>query len=114
MAAEQGEPAAQYNLGLKYANGLGVDQDAEQAIKWYTLAAEQNYALAQLNFGVMYATGNGVPKDYRMAYMWFDISSQNGNEGAAKNKKQAATLLSSEQIAEAKKMAEEWLKLHKS
>ena len=39
--AEQGDAAAQYNLGLMYDNGQGVPQDYAEAVKWYRLAAEQ-------------------------------------------------------------------------
>ena len=33
LAAEQGEASAQYNLGLKYANGWGVLEDAVEAVR---------------------------------------------------------------------------------
>ncbi len=32
--AEQGDAVAQYNLGLMYDNGLGVQQDLAEAVKW--------------------------------------------------------------------------------
>ena len=38
--AEQGLTAAQYNLGIMYANGQGVLQDYKDAVKWYRLAAK--------------------------------------------------------------------------
>ena len=37
--AEQGNAAAQYNLGFMYRNGQGVTQDYAQAHMWYNLAA---------------------------------------------------------------------------
>ena len=54
-AAEQGHAYAQYNLGLSYADGDGVEQDKAEAAKWYGKAAEQGYeaakaALKGLNF----------------------------------------------------------------
>ena len=45
--AEQGDVSAQYNLGVRYANGQGVPQDDKTAVKWYRLAAEQGDARAQ-------------------------------------------------------------------
>jgi TPR repeat protein len=39
--AEQGNGAAQANLGSMYHNGQGVPKDDAQAVKWYRLAAEQ-------------------------------------------------------------------------
>ena len=42
LAADQGVADAQYNLGLKYANGRGVPQDYVEAHKWLNLAAAQS------------------------------------------------------------------------
>ena len=38
-AAEQGNPVAQFDLGVMYANGKGVVQNYVEAYKWLTLAA---------------------------------------------------------------------------
>jgi uncharacterized protein len=38
-AAEQGKAEAQYNLGIKYAEGQGVPQDNVYAHMWFNLAA---------------------------------------------------------------------------
>ena len=37
-----------------YSQGLGVDQDKAEAVKWYKLAAEQGYTKAQSNLGAIY------------------------------------------------------------
>ena len=37
-----------------YSQGLGVDQDKGEAVKWYKLAAEQGYTKAQSNLGAIY------------------------------------------------------------
>ncbi|MDG6345895.1 tetratricopeptide repeat protein, partial [Glaesserella parasuis] len=58
--AEQGDVAAQFNLGIMYDNGYGVNQDYHQAAKWYQKAAEQGDAVAQFNLGNMYSDGRGV------------------------------------------------------
>ena len=58
--AEQGDAAAQFNLGLMYANGEGVPEDDIQAVFWWRQAAEQGDADAQLNLGVMYSLGEGA------------------------------------------------------
>ena len=59
-AAAQGLVAAQYNLGVMYANCQGVQQDYAEAVKWYRRAAEQGDADAQYNLGVMCDQGEGV------------------------------------------------------
>ena len=37
--AEQGNPTAQYRLGVMYDSGFGVAQDYAEAMKWYQRAA---------------------------------------------------------------------------
>ena len=37
-AAEQGNADAQHNLGMMFANGMGVPQDYVQAIQWFLIA----------------------------------------------------------------------------
>ena len=58
--AEQGDAQAQYNLGVLYANGMGVDKDFTKAVELYKKAAEQGYISAQFNLGLCYAFGDGV------------------------------------------------------
>jgi len=62
-AAEQGNAAAQCNLGAVYAEGLGMPQDDAEAAKWFRLSADQGDASAQFNLGNMYRQGRGVPQD---------------------------------------------------
>ena len=59
----RGDAEAQYNLGIMYAQGLGVPQDDAEAVRWYRLAAAQGNAGAQSYLGFMYDDGRGVPQD---------------------------------------------------
>ena len=45
-SARQGNAAAQYNMGYIYNNGITVDIDTSEALKWYTLSANQGYEQA--------------------------------------------------------------------
>jgi TPR repeat protein len=47
LAAEQGNAAAQLNLGSSYANGEGVDRDYVQAHMWFALAASRGNEQAE-------------------------------------------------------------------
>ncbi len=76
--AEQGNAAAQYNLGVMYNKGQGVPQDYGEAMKWYRKAAEQGIADAQHSLGVMYAKGRGVPQDYAEAVKWYRKAAEQG------------------------------------
>ena len=105
QAAEQGDAAAQYNLGLMYANGEGVPKDDAEAVKWYRLAAEQGQANAQHNLGVMYANGEGVLKDSVLAHMWSSIAGANGNEAARKQRDNLEDDMTRAEISRATELA---------
>ena len=59
QSAEDGNAEAQYQLGRCYANGLGVEIDMVEAVRWFTLAAEQGMAMAQCALGNCYYYGYG-------------------------------------------------------
>ena len=80
--AEQGDAAAQFNVGLLYSSGQGVPQDAGAAAQWYRLAADQGYAKAQLNLADMYAEGNGVPQDFVEAAKLYGEAAKQRNANA--------------------------------
>jgi TPR repeat protein len=103
--AGQGHPVAQFNLGVKYDFGQGVDKDPAQAIRWYRLAAAQGHGGAQFNLGGMYFEGLGVKRDLLRATMWFTLSAEAGVSGAAKNRAILARAMSPEQQAQARTMA---------
>ncbi len=77
-AAEQGDPAAQFELGKQYAEGKEVTQDYAESAKWYRKAAEQGHAIAQYGLGLAYYNANGVARDYSEAVKWFRKSADQG------------------------------------
>ena len=80
-AAEQGDAGAQFNLGAMYDSGEGVQQDYDEAVKWYRKAAEQGNAYAKFNLGWMYQNGQGVHQDDAEAVKWYRKAAE---QGAAK------------------------------
>jgi len=80
--AERGDAGAQFNLGVRYDQGLGVLQDFKEAAKWYRLSAEQGDAIAQCNLGGMYNEGKGVPQDYKEAVKWWKLAAGQHDEQA--------------------------------
>jgi TPR repeat protein len=48
-SAESGDVLAQNNLAYLYEHGLGVNQNYNDAVIWYTKAAEGGLAQAQFN-----------------------------------------------------------------
>jgi uncharacterized protein len=107
-AANQRLPGAQLSLGVLYENGVGVPQDFAIAVSWYRKAAEQGNTAAQLNLGVMYENGWGVAQNYVVAHMWFSLAAAAGDGDAARNQDISAAKMTSEQIAEARRLAREW------
>lgn len=80
--AEEGDIAAQVNLGNLYMMGLGVQQSDEDAFHWYQRAAEQGERIAQTKLGIHYYHGLGVPQDVQEAGRWFLMAAQKGEPGA--------------------------------
>lgn len=69
--AATGDAHGQFNLGVLYLTGNGVDQNPATAAEWHRKAAEQGLAAAQHGLGVLYYKGLGVEQDYRNALSWF-------------------------------------------
>lgn len=111
LAADQGHKEAQYGVGLKYSGGKGVPQDATEAIRWLRLAADQGHVNAQFMAGYMLWKGDGIPTDYIEAHMWLNLCAAQPSEQteiAAEARDSIASLLTSDQIAEAQRRAREW------
>lgn len=77
--AEQGDAAAQFDLGNRYLKGNGVEQDNFEALRWFKLAADAGNVNAQYNIAVMYLNGIGVIQDGPEAVQWFLAAAENGD-----------------------------------
>lgn len=53
FAASQGDPDAQYILGILHMKGLGVRQDPMEAFKWFKKAADQGHTRAKKEMDLM-------------------------------------------------------------
>ena len=56
-----------------------MQQDLEEAVKWYIRAAEKNHAEAQAYLGFMYMTGRGVRRNDAEAAKWHRKAAEQGN-----------------------------------
>ena len=113
--AEQGNAAAQYYLGLAYANGNGVPKDYTLALKWYRNAADKGQFHASIELAQMYETGRGVTQDDVEALKWYIIAmSYPKVEQLVKAYPDSAVIsqtfnrMTPAQRAEAKRLASEW------
>ena len=81
LEANDGDPAAQYNLGLIYYQGIknaGISQNYKQALYWYIKSAEQGYAAAQNDLSTMYLKGEGISQDYKQTIYWATKAAEQG------------------------------------
>lgn len=58
--ANNGDPFAQHELGIRLLIGKGFQPDTAKAVYWIEKAASQNIPSAQFNLGIMYYNGVGV------------------------------------------------------
>ena len=79
-AAENGDAAAQLQLGKRYYEGTSREHppDYDAALKWFHLAADQGNAEAQARIGMMYHFGKGVPRDDAEAARWYLLAANGG------------------------------------
>ncbi len=103
-AAEQGDVASQYNLGVMYAKGQGVEQSYQNAMKWYLKAAKKGDVKAQYNLGVMNYMGQGVKQNTMAAYLWWKLASLKGLQAASNRLSQLKKEMTPEQLIRAKEI----------
>jgi predicted aspartyl protease len=106
-----------------------VPQDYAQAAAWFHKAADQGFAAAQGILGEMYRDGLGVPQDYVCAHMWLNLAASRSDDAtrqmavkvpddprqmAVKVRDNVAAKMTPAQIAEAQRLAGEWMRAHES
>jgi TPR repeat protein len=67
---------------------------------------------ALFELGMLYATGRDVAADLVVAHKWFNLSASRGNPAALAYRVELAREMSCEQIAEAQKLAREWIRIN--
>jgi len=105
QASTQGNRRAQYQLGLLYARGDGVQKNLVRARELLHKAAIQGHPKAQFYLGQMYAFGDGGEKDPIKATMWFWLATTLGDRFARDSLRVMTGKISSLELTEAKKRA---------
>ena len=90
--ANLGYTQAQFELGLRYANGSAVRQNFFEAVNWYRKAAEQGHKKAQFELGLFYAAGRGVRQNYAEAIKWYRKAAEQQNTALKKKYSSIAAL----------------------
>ena len=107
--AEQGDAGAQYNLGLLYHNGLGVERHRVTAAKWYVRAAEGGNADAQKAVGDLYMEGFWGKRDYAKAAQWYEFAAEQGQIEA--QRKLGVLLADGKRVPRDIDLARSWLQI---
>jgi len=83
MAAEKGDPGAQFTTAQFYLQGLAsVDIDKTKALTLFEKSAKQGNKDAQRLTGIMYLKGEGAVADYAMSRHWLEKAALQGDERA--------------------------------
>lgn len=81
-AAEQGNAAAQYQVGQMQYQSCGRFSDEKgihKAFDWFMKAAKQGHRKAQMQVGNMYLRGDQTAEDAQQALYWFRKAAEQGH-----------------------------------
>src|SRR5262249_61268820 len=84
-AAAKGDPAAEYEVAMRYLEGRGVAQNPTEAAEWLERAAKQGLVPAQFRLGGLYEKGFGVKKNLETARRFYVAAGEAGNAKALHN-----------------------------
>lgn len=75
LAAEKGDPAAQYTVSMEYFRGKFLVKNPATALEWLTRSAENGYGPAYRVLGGIYANGSyGIARDNIKAGKWLALA----------------------------------------
>ena len=106
--ADRGSADAEFEMGIRYLGGEGLEKDPAKAATWLQKAADQQHPGAMNAVGTLYEEGIGVAKDEKKAFDWyqkaaksnFPLAEQNlaecyeNGRGVDKNEKESLRWLS--------------------
>jgi localization factor PodJL len=85
-AAAKGDPGAEFEIALRYAEGQrGVPLNLAEAADWFDRAAKQGLPIAQFRLGGFYEKGFGVKRDLDAARRLYLAAAEAGNAKAMHN-----------------------------
>ena len=70
---------AEYNLGVMYFKGQGVDPDPKKGIEYFSKAAGRGHANAAFLLGNLYDKGEQVPRNLSSAAAWYRKAADKGH-----------------------------------
>jgi len=106
LAAANGDPSAEFEVGARLAEGKGTQQNYKEAAKWYSRSANRGFAQSQYRLGTFYERGLGLKADRDLAAAWYRRAADQGNIKAMHN----LAVLSANQVSQSPDytMAAQW------
>jgi len=98
--ADSGLALAQGKMSRICWNGLGVERDRSEALRWMEIAAEGGDPMSQERLGLLVLEGRLVPRDMVVAYKWLSLAVMQGYDTAEKWRNTVREKLSPESLAE--------------
>ena len=84
-AAKGGDPLAHYEIGTRFTDGRGANEDLAEAAKWYQRAADAGVVPAAYRLANLYEKGAGVTRDAARAKALYQLTAEAGNASASHN-----------------------------
>ncbi len=81
-AARQGNPIAEYQVGLAAIQHAHSARERANGLAWIRHAADQNLTMAQDYMGEAYLQGHGVPQNTVVALKWLHRAAERGGPAA--------------------------------
>ncbi|AOE99107.1 hypothetical protein ATE40_007520 [Serratia surfactantfaciens] len=109
MAAESGNPDAQYTLGTAYSNGWeGLTKNSKLSAQWLELAVKGGNKSALFLTAMNYMYGWGVEEDHVKAYAYLLVAQSFRNKAAISEETKFRYSLNKVQRVEAEELASDF------
>lgn len=80
QSAEEGNAYAQYEVGMKYRDGIGVPKDTKEAFNWFKKAVDNGNTTAICPLAYMYYKGEATPQNHDMAFYLYHLDAMMGDK----------------------------------
>jgi uncharacterized protein len=97
-AAESGNVYAQYNLGIFYRDGNGVEQNDKASAQWFEKASDNGFQEAKADLSIAIAQGKGTVINLLKAYELANEAEVHGIERASKIKEFIESKMTEEEL----------------
>lgn len=79
------DPAAEYELAIRYAEGRGVTQSAEESVRWLDRSAKAGFVPAEFRLASAMEKGDGIKRDIQGARRLYMAAAEKGHAKAMHN-----------------------------